>query len=333
MEVLNLVLLLRETDVRLVLDFKEAINAVEKCFKEYAEAKVWLPKRLSLNLENFEGWFSVMPTYLPKNNILAVKLVSSYPKNVFKGKPNISAILAYIEDSTGIPLALMEASHLTMVRTAATSAVATKHLAREESSVLGVFGSGIQARGHVEALATIKNLNLVKVYSPNPKHRENFSTTLKDKLGLNITPVEKPEDAVKGVDVVVTATTSKNPVFSGEWVDVGVHVNSIGAHTPDARELDDVTIKKAKIVVDCMDAALNETGDLVIPIKKGIINVNSIHAELGEVVSGLKPGREAAEEVTLFKSVGLAIEDAAVAKIVYEKAKKHGLGLEVKLEG
>ncbi|RLI31598.1 ornithine cyclodeaminase family protein [Candidatus Bathyarchaeota archaeon] len=332
MEDLKLVLLIRDSDVRLILDFKEAIEAVEACFKEYAKGMVWLPQRLSLNLNKFEGWFSVMPTYLLESNVLTVKLVSSYPKNIFQGKPNISAILAYIEPSTGIPLALMEASYLTTVRTAAASAVATKYLARREASVLGVFGSGVQAKGHVEALASIKNFNLVKVYSPNPEHRDKFSAMLKSKLKLNIIPVKKPEDAAKNTDIIITATTSKNPVFLGEWVNIGVHINSIGAHTPDARELDDVTIKKAKIVVDCKEAALNETGDLIIPIKKGIIDAKSIYAELGEVVSGLKPGREFDEEITLFKSVGLAMEDAAVAKIVYEKAKKRGLGLEVKLE-
>jgi len=326
-----MVLLLSNLDVYSVVSMVEVLEAVEEGFREYSLGRVRMPVRVSLNIPRNEGWVGVMPVYMEEQEILTTKIVTSYPKNIKHGLPNITGVLVYNDSSTGVPLAFISVEHLTALRTGAASGVATKYLAKNEVETLGMIGSGKQAKTQLEAISQVRDLKLVKVYSPNPQHRKTFAEEMGEKLGIDIIPVESSRLAVENSDVVVTATTSKTPVFDGKWLREGVHINSIGAHTPDSRELDNKTIKKSKIVVDSKDAALRETGDLIIPMKEGIISKDSIYAELGEIVLGRKKGRTSDREITLFKSVGLAFQDAVVAKLVYEKAKKLNLGREIRL--
>jgi len=328
---LFLVLLLTDLDVKSVLTMDDALKVVEEGFKEYGLGRILMPVRVSLNIDKVGGWVGVMPVYMWKMEILTTKIVSSYPKNVDLGLPNIMGVLVYLNPKTGEPLALIDANFLTAIRTGAASGVATKYLARKDANIVGLLGSGNQAKTQLEAVYKTRNIEFVKVYSPNLNHRKKFVEEMGEKLGLKIVSVENPKDTVKDSDIVITATNSKKPVLDGRWLKNGVHINSIGAHTPNTRELDNLTLKKSKIIVDSKNAALKETGDLVIPIRKKIISQKSIYAELGEIVLGRKKGRKFPEEITLFKSVGLAFEDAVVAKIVYEKAVKLGIGKEVKL--
>jgi ornithine cyclodeaminase/alanine dehydrogenase len=317
-------------EVQSVLGMDEAIKVVEDGFKEFCLGRVQMPQRVALNIFKVEGWVGVMPVYIEKTDVLTVKIVSAYPKNINLGFPTIVGLLVYLDSKTGFPLAIIEAEHLTAVRTGAASGVATKYLAKKTIENVGIFGSGSQAKTQLEALCRVREIRLVKVYSPNSQHRNSFAKEMSKNLGLEVVPVENPKFAVKNSDIVVTATNSKKPVLNGRWLEEGVHLNAIGAHTPTTRELDDLTIKKSKIVVDSKESALKEAGDLVIPLNKKVISRRKIYAELGEIVLGRKKGRVSENEITLFKSVGLAFQDAVVAQIVYEKAKKLGLGVEIK---
>lgn len=325
-----MVIYISNSEVQSVLDMDEAIKVVENGFKEFFLGRVQMPQRATLNMFKMDGWVGIMPVYMEKTDVLTVKMVSAYPKNFRLGFPTIMGLLIYIDSKTGSPLAIMEAEHLTAVRTGATSGVATKYLAKKTVENVGILGSGKQAKTQLEALCKVREVKLVKVYSPNPQHRNSFAKMASRNLGLEAFPVENPKFAVKNSDIVVTATNSKKPVLSGRWLKKGVHLNAVGAHTPTTRELDNLTIKKSKIVVDSKEATLREAGDLIIPLNKKIISKKKIYAELGEIVLRKKRGRVSEDEITLFKSVGLAFQDAVVAKIVYEKIKKLGLGTEIK---
>jgi len=321
------VLVLNRNDLRDCLPMKEAIDAVEEAFRHYKNAKV--PRRLSINLEEYQGLFLYMPAYIGGVGALAIKEVSVHRNNPSKGLPTVQGTVLLNDPEDGTLLAIMEGGTLTAIRTGATTGVATKHLARGDSRVLGIFGAGVQARTQVEAINCVSSLSLVKVYDINAPAAKSFSMDISKALGIDVIIAERPRDVLDGADIVVTATTSKNPVFSGKWVSPGTHINGIGSHTPDSRELDSETIRRSRLIVDSREACLEEAGDIIIPIREGEITESHIKAELGEVVTGEKEGRLNYDDVTIFKSVGLALEDAAAALRAYEIAVRRGVGREI----
>lgn len=324
-----MVLLLNRRNVESLVNMREAIRAIEKAFIEFHEGKVVCPKRLIISADKHEGFVYYMPAYLSQTESLAIKIVTQYEENLKHGLPTILASILLNDPENGKPLALMDGTYITATRTGAASAVATKYLARKDSSVIGVIGTGGQARAQVQGLREVlQNLAKIKVSDIQPKRAEEFAQSVSRELSLTVEAVGTGRECVENSDVTVLATTSKVPVLDGDWIDVGAHINSIGVVGPEGRELDDKTVKRAKIVVDTAEGALAETGDLTIPIKKGIISKNDIYAELHEIVGGKKPGRTSESEITLWKAVGLALEDAAIAKLVYNKAKKEGVGKE-----
>jgi len=325
-----MVLFLSRSDVESLVTMREAVKAVEKAFLELHEGKAVCPKRLIISVDKHEGFVYYMPAYLSQTESLAIKIVTQYEENLKHGLPTILASILLNDPENGKPLALMDGTYITATRTGAASAVATKYLARKDSSVAGVIGTGGQARAQVQGLREVlENLTRVKVYDILPKRAEEFAYSLSRELSLTAEAVGTSKLCVENSDVIVLATTSKVPVLDGDWIKVGAHINSIGVVGPEGRELDDKTVKRAKIVVDTAEGALAETGDLIIPIKKGIISRNDIYAELHEIVGGKKLGRTSNDEITCWKAVGMALEDAAVAKLVYDKAKKEGIGKEV----
>jgi ornithine cyclodeaminase/alanine dehydrogenase len=323
-------LFLSRSDVESLITMREAVQAVEKAFLELHEGKAVCPKRLIISVDEHEGLAYYMPAYLSQTESLAIKIVTQYEENLKHGLPTTLASILLNDPKNGKPLALMEGTYITATRTGAASAVATKYLARKDSSVAGVIGTGGQARAQVQGLREIlENLARIKVYDILPKRAEEFAHSVSRELSLTAEAVGTSKLCVENSDVMVLATTSRVPVLDGDWIGVGAHINSIGVVGPEGRELDDKTVKKAKIVVDTAEGALAETGDLIIPIKKGIISQNDIYAELHEIVGGKKLGRTSNDEITCWKAVGMALEDAAVAKLVYDKAKKEGIGKEV----
>ena len=318
-----------------VLPMEEAIEAVEGAFRLYHEGKSITPLRVPLEAEG--GITLYMPSFLKDfkgSGALGVKVVSVYTGNPKRGLPLIHAAYLLADPATGRPLALLEGAYLTGVRTGAASAVAAKYLVREGSMSLGIIGTGFQAFFQAWAISKVRGLKAVHLYDQVPERAEGLARRLNSELKIASRATDSAEHLVRSSDILVTATTSKEPVFSGDHLQDGTTVIAIGAFTPDAREVDDRTIERAKIYkiyVDSYEGALAEAGDLLIPMEAGILKREDIHGELAELVAGVAPGREAEDEIILFKSVGLAIEDAAVAKVAYERAVERGIGTEVEL--
>ena len=294
---------LDEAAVSRLLRMEEVIPAMEQALVDFSSGRVVQPMRVMVPVAEHQGFLGLMPAYYAPGAALGVKLVAFYPQN--RGIPTHHATILLFKPETGEPLASMDGRLITEVRTAAVSAVATERLARSDAAVLAIIGSGVQARSHLEALRLVRRFEEVRVWSPC--HAEDFAQRFD---GVRATA--SAEEAVRGADVVVTATTSKTPVLSGAWLSPGVHINAVGAPRPDWRELDDETLRRARLYVDSYEAALKESGD--------VIAAGRIFAEVGEVVTGAKPGRQQAEEITLFKSLGLAVEDVATADLIYHKA-------------
>jgi ornithine cyclodeaminase/alanine dehydrogenase-like protein (mu-crystallin family) len=279
---------------------EEVIPAMERALSDFSSGKVVQPVRTMLPVAEHQGFLGLMPAYT--GAALGTKLVAFYPHNT--GVPTHHATILLLKPETGEPLVTMDGRLITEVRTAAVSAVATQHLASPDASVLAIIGSGVQAHSHLEALRLVRNFREVRVWSP--RRAAAFAKE------HGVRGATSAEEAVRGADVVVTATTSPTPVLSGGWLSPGVHINAVGAPRPDWRELDDEVLERSRVYVDSREAALKESGD--------VIAAGEIFAEIGEVVSGAKPGRRSAEEITLFKSLGLAVEDVATAELVHHKA-------------
>jgi ornithine cyclodeaminase/alanine dehydrogenase len=262
---------------------------------------------------------------------LGTKLVSVFPGNPEKGLPLIYGLYLLYDPPTGRPLALIDGVYLTGVRTGAASAVATKYLSRKDSRVLGIIGTGVQAGFHLMAILAVRQIEVCYLFGRMEDRGRRFTEDYSDKLGVNLEVLSSAEEVVGKSDVLVTATTSPTPVFSGSSIREGTHLNVIGAFTPETREVDSETVKKASLFVDSYEGALSEAGDLLIPMKEGVISRQDIRAELSEVVTGIMPGRTTEDEITLFKSVGFAIEDAAVARLAYDRALEKGIGTQIEV--
>jgi alanine dehydrogenase len=291
---------LEESAVGRLLHMEEVISAMEKALADFSSGTVVQPVRTMLPVAEHQGFLGLMPAYT--GSALGAKLVAFYPRNT--SVPTHHATILLFEPETGEPLVTMDGRLITEVRTAAVSAVATDHLARATASVLAIIGSGVQARSHLEALRLVREFREVRVWSPRR------AAAFAEEHGVDA--AASAEEAVRGADVVVTATTSPTPVLSGEWLSPGAHINAVGAPRPDWRELDDEVLRRANVYVDSREAAMKESGD--------VIAAKEVVAEIGEVISGAEQGRRSLEEVTLFKSLGLAVEDVATAELVYRNA-------------
>ena len=312
-------LLLSDADVERLLSMSEAIDAVEKAFGEYAKGAVLMPPRSTMMLDRFGGSISLMPSYLEETAALATKIISIYPQNPERGLPTSIAWIVVNDPETGTLEALMEATYLTAVRTGAVTGVAARYLAPRDSRVAAVIGCGVQGRTQAWAVAETCRLDSIRIFDISRKRMRRFADEMGPKLGVNIFAADSGKEAVKGADIVVTATTSKDPVIRRRWLGHEVHVSAIGSFYPDHRELDTETIREAKLVVDSREAVLAEAGDILIPLKEGAITEDHIYAELGDLVLGRKKGRTEADGLTIFKSVGLAIQDSSVASLVLKK--------------
>ena len=292
-------MILDEGAVRELLHLEDLIPAMARALADLSSGKVAQPMRTMIPIADHGGFQGLMPAY---GGALGAKLVTFYPGN--QGVPTHHAMIVLFRPETGEPLVTMDGRLITEMRTAAVSAVASQLLARPEASVLGILGSGVQARSHLEALRLVHAFRDIRVWSP--RNARAFAK----QFGIHAAP--SAEAAVRGADVVVVATTSQTPVLSGAWLSPGTHINAVGAPRPTWRELDDDVLRKARIYVESREAATRESGD--------VIAAGQVVAEIGEVVTGAKRGRESAGEITLFKSVGVAIEDVVSADLVYRKA-------------
>jgi alanine dehydrogenase len=290
-------MVLSEDEVRKLLRMEDLIPAMADALRDLSAGAVLQPVRTVLPVSEHEGFLGVMPA---SGRALGAKLVTFYPQN--KGIPTHHAMILLFRPETGEPLAVMDGRLITEMRTAAVSAVATKLLARADTKVLTILGSGVQARSHLEALRLVRHFSDVRVWSP--RNAEVFAQEFK------VRAIAAAEGAVRGADVIVVATSATTPVLRGEWVTPGAHINAVGATRPDWRELDDDVLRRATIYVESCEAALKESGD--------VIAAGTEPIEIGEVVAGKQPARTSSDEITLFKSVGVAAEDVAAADLVYK---------------
>jgi thiomorpholine-carboxylate dehydrogenase len=296
--VVNQPLFLNEEQVRQHLHLADLIPAMEKALIVFSAGKVTQPVRSVIKVDPPGGFFGLMPALTPEG--LGLKAVTFYPSNAERGIPTHMATIFLVDPRTGTPLAIMDGRLITEMRTAAVSAAATKFLASPDSKILAILGSGVQARSHLEAFRLVRRFEEVRVWSPTKEHAKQFA----EEIGATAVSAE---EAVRGADVVVTVTNSKTPVLKGSWLKPGCHVNAIGACRPDWRELDDEAMSNV-VFVDSHEAAMKESGDV-------ILSGTKIYAELGEAFAGKIPART--NETTIFKSLGMAVEDVAAAILVY----------------
>jgi ornithine cyclodeaminase/alanine dehydrogenase-like protein (mu-crystallin family) len=270
-----------------------------------------------------------MPAYLRGTDSLGLKIVAVFPQNQDKGIPTIHALVTIVDAETGLPSAVMDGTHLTALRTGAASGAATDLLAREDARVAAVFGTGVQGRTQLEAVCEVREIEKAWIYDLKPEACERYAEEMSARGGripAEIAIASSASEAVGEADIICTATTSPKPVFDDDDVKLGTHINAAGAYTPETREIPEETIQRARLFVDSREACWDEAGDLIIPRLKGLIAEGDIQAELGELVSGVKPGRSDDQEITFFKSVGNAVQDVAVAGMVLEASVLEGLG-------
>lgn len=299
-----------------LLDMEGLMREMERAFREFLEGRVMMPKRMILDVPG-KGNALYMPALV--QGYMGFKVITIYPSNADKGLQTSYALMILQDGETGMPLAVIDGDVLTAYRTGAVTGIAAKHLAREDARIIGIIGAGRQARTQLLALTKATGARDVIVYDVDREAAMSY-TSWTAGMGLTASVLETPEDVAKRSDILVLATTSKDPVIRGDWLRNGELLISIGWAGASSREVDDSTLLTSdKIVVDSIEAALEESGDIRIPLEKGIIDRRSIYAELGEIVAGRKRGREGRDEKIFFKSVGLAFEDVVAAKYVYEK--------------
>lgn len=318
--------ILSASDVRSAIDMRQAIEAMREAFGQLSAGQATVPLRTPVETE--KGLTLFMPAYLRGTGDLGAKIVSVYPDNPTLGLPTITAAVVVLDSRTGRPLALMDGTYLTALRTGAASGLATELLAHPEAQVVTVFGAGVQARTQLEAVRAVRSIREVRIVARTQASAERFAAELG---GVRVRVMDDRRAAVRGAEIVIAATTSATPVFDGRDVEPGTHVNGIGSYTPEMQEVDATLVQRAKVVVDSREAALAEAGDLIIPLRQGLITEDHIYAELGEIVIGAKPGRTADDEITFFKSVGIAVQDVVAARWVLKAAEQKGLGTVVEL--
>ncbi len=313
-------------DVGRLLTMPDCLAAMEAAFRALAQDEALQPLRQVLTLPSGDGALYVMPAFLGDDEpALAVKLVSLFPRNADTRYETHQGAVVLFGARHGEVLALMEAGSVTALRTAAVSALATRLLAVPQASELAILGAGVQARSHLAAMRAVRPIRRVRVWSRNAEHALAFAREMQALHGVAVEAQPNVQLAVLGADVICTVTGAQEPVLPGEWVAPGAHINAVGASTPAARELDTEAVARAAVFVDSRAAALAEAGDILIPIAEGVVGADHIRGELAELVTGRVVGRENGHQVTLFKSLGLAIEDAAAARLLHRKAVAEGM--------
>jgi ornithine cyclodeaminase len=321
------ILVLRNADVEKLLPMAECIELMAAALKDLAAGRAHQPLRMIVRPPEAEGLLGVMPAYRGGDeSAYGLKAICVFPGNVELGMDAHQGSVMLFSGETGQLQALMNASAVTAIRTAAVSGVAARLLSREDASDLAIVGAGVQARTHLEAMAAVRRVRRVRVASRRVERARAFAAEMAPRYAFPIEATENPEDAVRGADLIVTATSSAEPVLVREWISPGAHLNVVGASLPTRREVDGATVAAARLFVDRRESAINEAGDYRLALEEGAIGPDHIRAELGEVLLGSAPGRTSGDEITLFKSLGLAVEDLASASHVYRRAQESGVG-------
>ncbi len=323
-------LILDREAVRGALPMEAAIEAMRQAFAALCEGRAMVPERIHLDVERHGGVTLVMPALVEGGEgALTVKVVSLFARNQERGLARLQAAVLALEPDTGRPLAVLEGATLTALRTGAACGLATDILARPNARSVAILGAGVQARTQLEAVCCVRQIERAWVFDVEESRARAFADEMAGQVG-NIETAATAAEAVREADIVCAATTSATPVFADGDICPGTHINAIGSFKPSVQEIPSATVVRSLVVVDSREAALAETGDLLIPIGQGLMSAEDIHAELGELVLGRKPGRTSDDQVTLFKSVGIAVQDAVAATFALRRAREFGLGEEVR---
>ncbi|MEM9149144.1 MAG: ornithine cyclodeaminase family protein [Cyanobacteria bacterium P01_F01_bin.3] len=327
-------LFLNRNEVEALLDLDQLIEAMSPAMVALSKGALSMPPRIAAMVSEHSGLLGVMPVYAKHTKILSTKLVSVFPNNATTNLPVHQALVVVFDSSTGTPLAVMDGTFITAMRTAAASALATQLLARPDADVLTIIGAGVQGRAHARLIPRVRTVREVRIIEPNNQRAKQLAQAVSTEFGIPVESGLSCQDAMKGCGIVCIATSSKEPVVMGKWLKPGVHLNSVGLN-PHGRELDAETIMKSRLVVESRQAALADgpggANDLTWPIRDGLITADHIHADVGEIILGTREGRRSREQITLYKSVGVGVQDAVAAQLVLSAAQQNGVGLEVAL--
>lgn len=326
---LHQTLILDKKQVARLVDIKDAVRAVERVFREYGLGRTAMPPKLYLNLPEYGGDFRAMPAYVRRLGKCVLKWVNVHPGNRRFGLPSVMAVMILSDPKNGLPLCIMDGGYPTNLRTGAAGGVAAKYLARKNSRVAGMVGCGAQARTQLQALLKLFKLKEVKAWGIDPGEVKDFIRDMK-RPGIKFTGAGTIEECVRGSDIVVTTTPSRKPLVKLGWLKAGVHINAIGADAQGKQELEHWILKDAKVVVDSWEQA-SHSGEINVPLSYGQITRNNIYADIGQIISGRRKGRTSAKEITVFDSTGLAIQDAAIADLIFKTAVRKRVGIWVSL--
>lgn len=331
-------LILSSSEVRRLIRMPEAIKCVRKAFSLYGKGLVEMPPKIYIHLEKYGGDFRAMPAYLEGPEACGLKWVNVHPANRRLGLPSVMATIILSDPKTGLALSIMDGTYITYLRTGAAGGIAAKCLARPGSGSVAIIGCGAQGMAQLEAIALLFRMEKIFLYDADPKRSRNFLTRLESRklhsltwlenISVSIAPTIR--ECVKEADIVVTTTPSRKPIIKSDWIRPGTHINAIGADATGKEELDPALLRKAKIVVDDVSQA-SHSGEINVPLSKGLLSKRDIYATIGQILAGSKKAGRGEREITVFDSTGLAIQDIAVAQIVYKKALRRGLGKRIKL--
>lgn len=309
---------------------RDAVEADKRAFRIYSEGGSVVPLRVKIGVPNYEGQTLFMPGYVEELDSMGVKIVSVFPHNNEKGIPSVPATMVLLDGTSGEVCCILDGTYLTQLRTGAAAGAATDLLARADAQIGALIGTGGQAITQLEAMLTVRDLTEVRIFDINLERTQSFVAQMQAEFvnfGTLLRAVETSEEAITNADIITAVTTSRQPVFNGRLVKAGAHINGVGSYLPNMQELDEFIVHRAdKIFFDSQEAVLAESGDFIIPLTKGTITVDKFTGEIGKVISGNLPGRETPEEITLFKTVGMAVLDVVTAYLIYQRALKQDIG-------
>ena len=312
--------------IRQAVTMKEIIDEMEVAFIELSAGRAEMPIRAHIEIDEPAGTALFMPSYLAPTAKIGVKTVTLFDENRENNLPFIQGMVSLFDGNNGTPLAVLDGMTITALRTGAVSGLATRYLARKDAKVCTVFGAGVQGRTQLEAVCAERELTTAYVIDPFEAAAERFAGEMSEQLGIEVIAAKDQKKAVAEADIVCCATISETPVFNDEDLSEGVHINAVGSYKPHVQEVPEEMVLRSKLYVDHRESALEETGDLIIPLEKGLFTEDHIIAEIGELAMGSAPGRTSESEITFFKSVGVAVQDLAASAVAFNKAKELGLG-------
>ncbi len=317
--------------IRTAITMEDIIEAVQLAFITLSTGTAEMPIRTSIPITEPEGTALFMPSYMKEANMIGVKTVTLFEENKSNNFPYIQGMVSLFDGNNGQPKAILDGTTITSLRTGAASGLATRLLSRESSTTCAVFGAGVQGRTQLEAVCAVRNITKAYIYDPIVAAAENFAKEMRERLAIDILVAKNPQETVQHADIICCASIAETPIFENQWIDAGIHINAVGSYKPHVQEVPEEMVLRSRLYVDHRQSALEETGDLIIPISRGVFTEDHIVAEIGEVAAGTAPGRSDDTEITFFKTVGVALQDLAAAAMILKKAEEQNIGTMIDL--